>query len=87
MLEVYLFFFHRMTSFQNKKKIQDLAARYVITGGHILSLALNLVSVYGPNQDNPTFFEALLLTVQLFSCVLNPVEDRSTGCDTTIENL
>lgn len=87
-----LILIHRSIPFQPIKTIQDPAGRFVITHGNILSLTLNLVSIYGPNEDNPKFFENLFLTMSTlrgfyiiggdFNCTLNPEMDRSTGCDT-----
>jgi len=58
-----------------------------------LSQKLNLILIYGPNEDNPSFFERLFLTVSAleglyiiggdFNCALDPVLDRSTQIDTT----
>lgn len=88
-----LILIQRTVPFQTIQTIQDPAGRYVIVQGHILSATLNLVCVYGPNEDTPKFFEDLFLTMSTlrgayiiggdFNCVLNPVEDRSTGCDTS----
>ena len=84
---------HRTIPFQITETIQDPAGRYVITHGNILSCTLNLVSVYGPNEDNPKFFEELFLTLTTmrgfyliggdWNCCLSPELDRSTGSDTT----
>ena len=51
------------------------------------------MNVYGPNEDNPSFFEKLFLTVSAleelyifggdFNCALDPVLDRSTQIDMT----
>lgn len=70
---------------------KDPAGRYVIVQGNILSITLNLVSVYAPNENKPKFFEHLFLTVSTlqglyiiggdFNCTLNPSIDRSTGSD------
>ncbi len=85
---------YRMIQYQAMKTIQDLPRRYVITQSNILSLILNLVSIYGSNEDNPKFFEHLFVTVSAlrgfyinggdFNCTLNSSVDSvgSTGCDT-----
>lgn len=51
----------------------------------------NLVSVYGPNEDNPNFFRNIFFDLSTmngffilggdFNCALNPTIDPSTGCD------
>ena len=56
-----------------------------------MSLALNSASIYGPNEDNPTFFEDFFLTLSSlyglniiggdFNCTLNPSGVPSTKCD------
>lgn len=71
--------------------IHKTIPRFVITQGRILSLALNLVSIYGPNEDNPKFFEDFFLTLFSlyglniiggdFNYTLNPSVDRSTKSD------
>uniref|UniRef100_A0A669DA51 Reverse transcriptase domain-containing protein n=1 Tax=Oreochromis niloticus TaxID=8128 RepID=A0A669DA51_ORENI len=83
---------HRSIPFQMTKIIKDPAGRYVITQGTILSITLNLVSLYGPNENKPKFFEDLFLTVSAlqglyiiggdFNCTLNLSIDRSAGSDT-----
>lgn len=52
---------HKSVPFQ--KVIQDSAGRYIIIQGNILSRKVNLINIYGPNEDSPSFFEKLLLTV------------------------
>lgn len=88
-----LILIHKTIPFQTIRIIQDTAGRYVVVHGKILSCTLNLVSVYGPNEDNPTFFKDLFLTLATlhglfiiggdFNCTLNPVIDRSSGCDSS----
>lgn len=51
----------------------------------------NLVSIYGPNKDDPSFFRNIFLDLSTMNgffilggdlnCVLNPTIDRSMGCD------
>lgn len=82
---------HRSIPFQMLQIKKDPAGRYVIVQGNILSITLNLVSLYGPNENKPKFFEDLFLTVSTlqglyiiggdFNCTLNPSIDRSTGSD------
>lgn len=82
---------HRSIPFQMLQIKKDPAGRYVIVQGNILSITLNLVSVYGPNENKPKFFEDLFLTVSTlqglyiiggdFNCTLNPSIDRSTDSD------
>lgn len=50
-------------SFQIANVICDQSGRYIIVQGNISTLKLNLVCIYGPNDDNPTFFQNLFLTL------------------------
>ena len=54
---------HRSIPFQMVKVIGDTYGRYIIVQGTILTQKINLMNVYGPNEDNPSFFENLFLTV------------------------
>lgn len=82
---------HKTVPFQIIKIIKDSNGRYVIVQGNIMSQKINLVNIYGPNADTPSFFEKLLLTVSTleglhilggdFNCTLNTTMDRLTGVD------
>lgn len=43
---------HKSIPFQVIKTIQDPFGRYIIIQGNILTHKLNLINVYGPNEDN-----------------------------------
>ena len=58
-----LILIHRTIPFQMIKTIKHPAGRYVIVQGAVLSLTLNLVSLYDQNEYKPKFFEDLFLTV------------------------
>uniref|UniRef100_A0A671UG02 exodeoxyribonuclease III n=1 Tax=Sparus aurata TaxID=8175 RepID=A0A671UG02_SPAAU len=87
-----LILIHRTIPLQIVKTIQDPGGRYVIVQCNILSMTWNLVSIYGPNEDNPSFFKNIFLELSTmngffllggdFNCALNPTIDRSTGRDT-----
>ena len=72
---------------------KDPAGRFVIVQGVLFSEKNNLINVYGPNDDNPNFFNDLFLTISSLSglyimagdmnCTLDPVKDRSTGSDSS----
>ena len=72
---------------------EDRYGRYIIIQCEILSIRLNLVNLYGPNDDNPSFFRNLFLSLADlsgsfiiggdFNCTLQPEIDRSTGIDTS----
>lgn len=84
---------HRSLPFQVTKTIQDPFGRYIIISGDILSQKINLINVYGPNEDNPSFLEKRFLTIATleglniiggdFNCALDPGLDTSTQTDTT----
>lgn len=82
---------HKSIPFQTAKTIQDPSGRYLIVQGTLLSKALTLVNIYGPNEDIPKFYSNLFLTVSSlsgsyviggdFNCTLDPIRDRSSACD------
>ena len=84
-----LILIHRTIPLQVVKTIKDPCGRYVIVQCNILSMTWNLVSIYGPNEDNPSFFRNIFLDLSAmkglfilggdFNCALNPTIDRSTG--------
>lgn len=84
---------HKSVPFHIIQTIQDPTGRYVIVQGNIMSCKINLIKIYGPNEDTPSFFEKLLVTVSTleglyifggdFNCILDPVMDRLTGTDTS----
>ena len=59
--------------------------------GTLLRENINLVNIYGPNDDNPSFFENVFLLLATLpgkiilagdlNCALDPKLDRSTGID------
>ena len=75
------------------KWTRTLSGRYIIIQGNILAQKINLMNVYGPNEDNPSFFEKLFLSISSleehyiirgdFNCALDPVLDRSTQSEVT----
>lgn len=87
-----LILIHKKIPAELTNTIWDPQGRFVIAQGRVLSHVLNLVSIYGPNEDNPTFFEDFIWTLSSlyglniivgdFNCTLNPSVNRSTKCDT-----
>ena len=47
---------HNSVPFQVSDVIKDKYGRYLIIQGSLLSVNLNLVNIYGPNADEPSFF-------------------------------
>lgn len=84
---------HKSIPFQLIKKYIDPAGRYIILNGTIMSLQINLICIYGPNSDDPAFYQNLFLSLSSYSgqyiiggdfnCVPDPLHDRSTGSDTS----
>ena len=84
---------HKSIPIQVEKITKDPAGRFVIVQGVLFSEKINLINVYGPNDDNPNFFNDLFLTISSLSglyimagdmnCTLDPVKDRSTGSDSS----
>lgn len=79
--------------FQVSNVIEDKFGRYLIVQGSLLSINLNLVNIYVPNTDEPSFFTNVFLKLASlpgeyiiagdWNCTLDPVRDRSTGIDQT----
>jgi len=68
--------------FIHKQTIKDRNGRYLVVCGEINSLSITLVNVYGPNFDDPSFFENVFKIIPDFmhsrviiagdyNCVLN----------------
>lgn len=84
---------HKSVPFHILKTIRDPLGRYVIINGRMFNEYCNLVNVYGPNTDEPNFFNNLFLILSSlrgilivagdFNCTLDPKFDRSTGIDTS----
>lgn len=73
--------------------ILDPAGRYCAVRGSLLGQDVNLVCVYGPNNDDAPFYDNLFLTLSSlygsfclagdFNCTLDPALDKSSGMDVT----
>lgn len=84
---------HKSIPFRIVKVINDPNGRFLIVQGNLLSTRLNLITVYGPNDDNADFYNNLFLKISAlpgkciiagdFNCVLEPTKDRSSGIDNT----
>lgn len=84
---------HKSIPFKVSKVTPDGAGRYLILQGSITDVNINLVNLYGPNSDNPKFFEELfLLLAQMpgyfliggdFNTTLSINLDRLKGMDNT----
>lgn len=88
-----LILIHRTIPFQVESSILDPKGRFIILQGSLLYEKLNLVNIYGPNIDDPFFFDDLFLTISTlpgnyiiggdFNVVLDPKKDKSAGSDTS----
>lgn len=84
---------HKTVPFQVEKITKDSAGRFIIVEGYLFGDKINLINVYGPNDDSPSFFSNLFLSIAALrgqhimagdiNCTLDPGKDRSTGLDTT----
>lgn len=82
---------HKSIPYQIDKVINDPNGRFLIVQGNLLSTRLNLITVYGPNDDNANFYNNLFLRISDmpgkhiiagdFNCTMEPVKDRSSGID------
>lgn len=52
---------HNSVPFQVNNTIYDSAGRFLVIQGTFLKGNINLFNVYGPNDDNPLFFENVFL--------------------------
>lgn len=88
-----LILIHKTIPFQVLTSIVDPKGRYIILQGTLVSEKINLVNIYGPNEDDPAFFDNLFLTLSSlpgkliiggdFNVTLDPLKDKSTGSDTS----
>ena len=84
---------HKSVPFQVNNVVVDTAGRYLVVQGTLLREDINLVNIYAPNDDNPSFFENLFLLIASlsgkvlmagdFNCTLDPRLDRSSGLVTS----
>lgn len=72
--------------FIHKQTISDKYGRYIIVRGEINAVPITLVNLYGPNYDDPSFFNKLLVKIPDaalqnviiggdFNCVIDPIKD------------
>lgn len=54
---------HKSVPFRLMRVSEDKLGRYIIIQCEIASVKLNLINLYGPNDDNPSFFRHLFLTL------------------------
>lgn len=77
---------HNRVPFQVHNSISDKAGRFLVVQGTLLRENINLVNVYGPNDDNPSFFENLFLLLANLPGKIIPADpklDRLSGTDTS----
>uniref|UniRef100_A0A8C6UD94 exodeoxyribonuclease III n=1 Tax=Neogobius melanostomus TaxID=47308 RepID=A0A8C6UD94_9GOBI len=67
---------------------RDPEGRYLIVEGSYVGAPLKLVNIYGPNKDDPKFFQDVFLDLENseniiiagdFNTVMDPSKDRTTG--------
>ena len=84
---------HKSVPLRVQNVVKDSAGRYIMVQGRLLSETITLINVYGPNEDDPKFYDSLFLTASNlpgqyiiagdFNCTLDSSRDRSTGLDDT----
>lgn len=84
---------HKSIPLQIEGVIDDSNGRFLIIQGRLLSTQVNLINIYGPNNDDVNFFNDLFLRITAlpgkyiiagdFNCVLDPRKDRSLAVDST----
>lgn len=84
---------HKSVPLRIHKTILDPAGRYIIIQASLINQDLILVNLYGPNNDDPNFYNNLFLQMYSlrgviiiggdFNCALDPKLDRSSGIDLT----
>ncbi|KAJ0049993.1 hypothetical protein NL108_009865 [Boleophthalmus pectinirostris] len=57
-------------NFELMKKITDEEGRWIIVHGLVNGISLTLVSIYGPTEDDPNFFEQLFLQLEDFENII-----------------
>lgn len=53
---------HKSIPIQVQKVTKDTLGKYIVLQCTFLSEKIHLINIYGPNDDNPTFLNDLLLT-------------------------
>lgn len=84
---------HKSVPFNVDNVICDKGGRYLIVQGTMINEKINMINIYAPTDDNPKFFENLLLLISSlsgkiviagdFNCTMDPEMDRSTGVDSS----
>lgn len=84
---------HKLVPFNILKVTPNKSGRYLLLQRKLTDIPINLINLYGPNNDNPKFFEDLfLLLAQLsghlviggdFNTTLSTDLDRLRGTDNT----
>uniref|UniRef100_A0A671X7A5 Reverse transcriptase domain-containing protein n=1 Tax=Sparus aurata TaxID=8175 RepID=A0A671X7A5_SPAAU len=82
---------HKSIPLRIQKTVLDPKGRFIIIQGSLLQQDLILVNLYGPNNDDPNFYNNLFLSISSlhgdiiiggdFNCTLDPELDRSSGSD------
>lgn len=76
---------------QHERALSDKGGRYIIAQGSLLPEKPNLINIYGPNMNDPKFYDNLFLTISTlpgqyiiagnFNYALDPSKDRTSGTD------
>ena len=84
---------HKSVPLRIQKTVLDPAGRFIIIQASLINRDLILVNLYGPNNDDPNFYNNVFLLISSlqgaiiiggdFNCTLDPKLDRSSGIDLT----
>lgn len=84
---------HKSIPFQINATTLEPGGRFIILQGNLFGQHLNLVNVYGPNKDDPQFYNNIFLTLAALrgqiimggdlNCALNPNIDRNGDQDSS----
>lgn len=52
---------HKSVPLRVQNVVKDSAGRYIMVQGRLLSETITLINVYGPNEDDPKFYDSLFI--------------------------
>ncbi len=55
---------HKLVPFQMQKQYVDPRGRFLILNGLIMNTKVTLISIYTPNEDDPSFYQTFFIQYQ-----------------------
>ncbi len=55
---------HKLVPFQMQKQYVDPRGRFIILNGLIMNTKVTLISIYTPNEDDPSFYQTFFIQYQ-----------------------